>query len=224
MDPPQDDADEPLERVQSASVSARVPAGVSGGVFATGVIVLHSASEVMVDFVQGIVNPRQIGVRVVMATTVAVQFVGALEENLGLYETTFGVRPREPLPAAAASAAAGSPAAVPASDVGSQSVGSPSGGGQSGASNPAAAPESGGGSAAAPQQPIADAYSQLKVTDEVLGGAYANTVTISHTGSEFHFDFINRGFPRSVVTARVYMAAPRVPSLLDSLKRSLRIT
>jgi len=203
----------------------------------------------MVDFVQGLVNPRQIGVRVVMATTVAVQFVGALEENLGLYETTFGVRPREPLPAAAASAAAGSPAAVPASDVGSQSVGSQSGGsqsggsqsggsqsggsqsggsqsggGQSGASSAAAAPESGCGSAAAPQQPIADAYSQLKVTDEVLGGAYANTVTISHTGSEFHFDFINRGFPRSVVTARVYMAAPRVPSLLDSLKRSLRIT
>jgi hypothetical protein len=74
------------------------------------------------------------------------------------------------------------------------------------------------------QQPIADAYDQLKVSDEVLGGAYANTVTIAHTGCEFHFDFINRCFPRSIVNARVYMAAPRVPALLDSLKRSLRLS
>ncbi len=71
-------------------------------------------------------------------------------------------------------------------------------------------------------QPVTDIYDQLKVPDEALGGVYANTVSISHTGSEFHFDFINRCFPRSVVTSRVYMAATRVPGLLGSLKRSLR--
>jgi hypothetical protein len=198
---PADNPDEPLETVQSANVSARVPAGVAGGVFATGVIVLQSPTEVMIDFAQGVVNPRRIGVRVVMAPAVARQFAAALRSNLGIYESTFGRRPSEPA-ALPAESASGVPSE--AADRSEAESGSPS-----------------SGESQSQQQPIADAYSQLKATDEVLGGAYANTVTISHTGSEFHFDFINRCFPRSVVTARVYMAAPRAPALLDSLERSL---
>lgn len=225
---PDDDPGQPLERVQSANVSARVPAGVAGGVFATGVIVLQSPTEVMIDFAQGVVNPRQIGVRVVLAPSVAVQFVGALEENLGMYETTFGRRPSEPVPVPDPHADD-----VPreAADLAGAEPGGASGGSEGRGSDPDAGDligdevdrgDSSSPPPAVPQQPVADAYSQLKASDEVLGGAYANTVTISHTGSEFHFDFINRCFPRSVVTARVYMAAPRVPALLDSLKRSLR--
>ncbi len=71
------------------------------------------------------------------------------------------------------------------------------------------------------QAPIADIYDNLKLPDEMLGGVYANMASISHTESEFCFDFIAQFFPRSAVTARVYMAAPRVPELLSSLKRSL---
>jgi hypothetical protein len=73
-----------------------------------------------------------------------------------------------------------------------------------------------------PQQPpISEVYEQLKLPDEMLGGSYANTVVITHSQSEFCFDFICNSFPRSVVTARVYLSAPHVPEVFDSLKRCL---
>jgi hypothetical protein len=63
-------------------------------------------------------------------------------------------------------------------------------------------------------------YEQLKLQDDVLSGAYANAVMIGHTPSEFCFDFITTFFPRSAVSCRVFMAAPGVPRLLESLKHS----
>jgi hypothetical protein len=202
MDADHDDP-QPLERVQSASLTARVPDRVAAGVFATGAIVLQSPTEVMIDFVQGVANPRRIGARVVMPPGVAVQFVEALQSNLATYEQSFGRLPKEPVPVPPPDIEGG-PRVAPRTDAGGP-------------------PDEGGGPGQHQQQPIADAYEQLKATDEILGGAYANTVSISHTGSEFHFDFINRCFPRSIVNARVYMAAPRAPALLDSLRRSLRM-
>lgn len=69
--------------------------------------------------------------------------------------------------------------------------------------------------------PIGEVYEQLKLPDEMLGGTYANTVVISHSQAEFCFDFICNCFPRSVVTARVYLAAPHVTEVFDSLQRCL---
>ena len=63
-------------------------------------------------------------------------------------------------------------------------------------------------------------YEQLKLQDDVLSGQYANAVMIGHTPCEFCFDFITTFFPRSAVSSRVFMAAPGVPRLLDSLKHS----
>jgi hypothetical protein len=63
-------------------------------------------------------------------------------------------------------------------------------------------------------------YEQLKIKDVELAGSYANAVMIGHTATEFLFDFITTFFPRSVVSARVYMSAPNVPRLLDSLTHS----
>lgn len=186
--------DQPLEQVSASDLTARVPERVGLGVFATGVIVLHSSTEVTIDFVQAVANPRRLVARVVMPPVIALQFLEALEINLGRYLEAFGTEPRVPTPNGAS--------ALPER------------------SSEARAPAS-GSSAAAP--PIADAYDQIRVPDEVLGGSYANTVSIMHTGSEFTFDFIHRGFPRSVVTSRVCMAAPRAPELRDSLRRSLRI-
>jgi len=225
-----DDSDKPLERVNSANLTARVPDSVASGVFATGAVVLQSPTEVMIDFVQGLANPRRIGVRIVMPPGVALQFVEALQANLGIYKNTFGRRPTEPQPVLPPDAD-DVPREAPADDGDQPGDADDASGNADDASSdaddasgtddesPRASP-----SAQQDQQPIADAYDQLKVSDEVLGGAYANTVTIAHTGCEFHFDFINRCFPRSIVNARVYMAAPRVPALLDSLKRSLRLS
>jgi hypothetical protein len=84
------------------------------------------------------------------------------------------------------------------------------------------APGSSAQSPNAPGSPVSaqELYEQLKLQDDVLSGNYANAVMIGHTPSEFCFDFITTFFPRSAVSCRVFMAAPGVPRLLDSLKHS----
>ncbi|MGQ0635249.1 MAG: DUF3467 domain-containing protein [Planctomycetaceae bacterium] len=77
-----------------------------------------------------------------------------------------------------------------------------------------------GTAAAALPPPITEVYEQLKLPDDLLSGAYANTVVISHSPAEFCFDFVTSFFPRSAVSSRVYLAAPHVPELLDSLSRA----
>jgi hypothetical protein len=73
-----------------------------------------------------------------------------------------------------------------------------------------------------PRQPtIQEIYDDLKMGDETHAGAYANAVLMSHGTSEFTFDFITRFFPTAAVSARVFMAAPQVPRMLESLVSSL---
>jgi hypothetical protein len=68
--------------------------------------------------------------------------------------------------------------------------------------------------------PINDLYDELKLPDEMLSGVYANAVMIGHSPSEFWFDFITNFFPRSAVSARVYMTAQQIPGLVDTLTTS----
>jgi hypothetical protein len=67
---------------------------------------------------------------------------------------------------------------------------------------------------------IADLYEQLKLPDEMLCGVYSNAVMIGHSPAEFWFDFITNFYPRSAVSARVYLTAQQVPGLLDTLNTS----
>ena len=67
---------------------------------------------------------------------------------------------------------------------------------------------------------IEEIYDQLKLPDEGLSGVYANVAMISHSPSEFCFDFITNFYPRSAVSCRVFLAAPQVPRLLDTLTKS----
>jgi hypothetical protein len=50
----------------------------------------------------------------------------------------------------------------------------------------------------------------------------AGAVMIGHTPSEFWFDFITTFFPRSAVSARVYLTAQQVPNLLTMLTTSYK--
>ena len=73
-----------------------------------------------------------------------------------------------------------------------------------------------------PQQPAKpqsaqELYDELKLPDSLLSGSYANGVMIGHTASEFKLDFLTNLFPHSAVSSRVYLSAPQVPRLLDSL-------
>lgn len=70
--------------------------------------------------------------------------------------------------------------------------------------------------------PIDELYSQLKISDEMLDGSYSNAVMISHSPTDFVFDFIATFYPRSVVSARVFMSAQQVPPFLNTLKRGFQ--
>jgi hypothetical protein len=47
-------------------------------------------------------------------------------------------------------------------------------------------------------------------------------VMIGHTPAEFKFDFLTNLFPTSAVSARVFLSAPQVPRLLESLQGTFR--
>ena len=64
-------------------------------------------------------------------------------------------------------------------------------------------------------------YDDLKMSDEVMSGSYANGVMIGHGAAEFSLDFITSFFPQSAVSARVYLAAGQVPRLIDSLQNAV---
>jgi hypothetical protein len=206
--------EQPLQQIQHSSATARIPDEVGRGVFATAVIVLHGANEYTIDFVQSLARPNRVAARVILPPAVASQFVIALEQAIEKYTASYGQPPREPRPPAPPPPQPAEAAAGGGQAGGGQASSGQADGGQAAGGQPASRP--------APQPaPIADIYENLKLPDDMLGGVYANMASISHTASEFCFDFIAQFFPRSAVTARVYMAAPRVPELLGSLKRSI---
>ena len=67
---------------------------------------------------------------------------------------------------------------------------------------------------------LQEIYDDLKIADETLSGAYANGVMIGHAASEFKFDFLANVMPTPAVSARVYLSAPHVPRLLQSLTKT----
>jgi hypothetical protein len=91
------------QEFQHAQVSARVPEKIGRGVFSTGVLVQQGNHEFVLDFVQGMVQPRQIAARVVVPPTFVPGFLAALRENLASYQNQFGPPPalRQPPPPAA---------------------------------------------------------------------------------------------------------------------------
>ena len=64
---------------------------------------------------------------------------------------------------------------------------------------------------------------QVKVTDEVLKGVYANMVQVGHTPEEFILDFMNLFPPTGIITSRVILSPGHmkriVAALADNLKR-----
>jgi hypothetical protein len=73
-----------------------------------------------------------------------------------------------------------------------------------------------------PKPSIEEVYDDLKLPDEELSGRYANAVMISHSPAEFCFDFITSFFPRSAVSARVFLSAPQVPRMLDAIRNTYK--
>lgn len=72
----------------------------------------------------------------------------------------------------------------------------------------------------AKQQTAQEVYDELKLSDDLLAGSYANGVMIGHSASEFKFDFLSNLFPHAAVSARVFLAGPQVPRFLESLQKN----
>ena len=64
---------------------------------------------------------------------------------------------------------------------------------------------------------------QVKITDDVLKGVYANMVQVAHGPEEFILDFMNLFPPSGIVSSRVIMSPGHmkrfVAALQDNLKR-----
>ena len=210
--------EQPVQQIQHSSATARIPDEIGRGVFATAVIVLHGPNEYTIDFIQSLARPNRVAARIILPPVVANQFVIALEQALEKYCNAFGRLPHEPKPPQSDQKPCANSNDTRDDQKAQDATGTENPKTASTPQSPAPPP---GKMSATQQAPIADIYDNLKLPDDLLGGVYANMASISHTGSEFCFDFIAQFFPRSAVTARVYMAAPRVPELLSSLKRSI---
>lgn len=63
---------------------------------------------------------------------------------------------------------------------------------------------------------------QVKVTDEVLKGVYANMVQAAHTPEEFILDFMNLFPPSGIVTSRVIVSPQHMKRIVAALQENLK--
>ncbi|MGD0461047.1 MAG: DUF3467 domain-containing protein [Tepidisphaeraceae bacterium] len=171
--PPPNDLGTYAQQFQHQPVSARVPERLARGAITTGVLVLDSPHEFVLDFLQSLTRPYQIVARVVVVPQVMEQIVNGATDNLAKYTETYGPPPALPKP---------------------------------------------------PQRrpTIAEIYENFKLSDDLMSGAYANSVMIGHSPAEFFFDFITGFYPTAAVSSRVLTAAPHMPRIVDTLKMALQ--
>lgn len=86
------------QQISHSPVSARVTERVARGVMTTGVIVLDSPNEFVLDFLQSLSRPPQVVARVVLPPQVMYSFVASLKENLNAFSQRFGAPAPLPKP------------------------------------------------------------------------------------------------------------------------------
>ncbi len=67
-----------------------MPERVARGVFSTGAVVVQGAHEFILDFLLRMSQPQQVAARVVLPPGVVAQFIAALTDNLNNYQSKFG--------------------------------------------------------------------------------------------------------------------------------------
>jgi hypothetical protein len=70
------------------------------------------------------------------------------------------------------------------------------------------------------QQPVQNM--QVKVSDEVLKGVFANMVQVGHTAEEFILDFMNLFPPQGVLTSRVVVTPQHMKRIVAALEDNLK--
>jgi hypothetical protein len=215
-------------------VSALVPEQISRGVFSTGVIAITGNTEFVLDFVLIVGTPSTVVSRVICTHEALRRIVAAIRRNVEAFSGRVGGTESEVRvaldqhpPPAATNASRGEHQQIPDSIGTEQFVGASipvSDDANKRLSSPRESPEEEGSdrkSNATKQNPL-DLYDDIIVPDEVQVGVYANGLIIGHTNAEFKLDFVSNLFPKSVVTSRIFMSAPQLVRLLDTLERTLQ--
>ncbi len=63
---------------------------------------------------------------------------------------------------------------------------------------------------------------QVKITDDVLKGVYANLVQVAHSKEEFVLDFMTMMPPQGIVNARVYLSPAHIKRLAAALTDNVK--
>jgi hypothetical protein len=211
-------------------VSALVPEQVSRGVFSTGVIAITGNTEFILDFVLVVGTPSTVVSRVICTHEALRRIVAAIRRNVEAFTgrvaatNSDGLVAAEYAPPATSTESRADDGQMPDTIGTEQFVGAsipvvndPA------ASDAVSSGKSGNDlkSNARKQSPL-DLYDDIIVPDEVQVGVYANGLIIGHTNSEFKLDFVSNMFPKSVVTSRIFMSAPQLMRLLETLDRTLQ--
>ena len=153
--------------------SPRIDPATGQGAYATGLVVIHTRDEFLLDFIAGFAAPPRIVGRVIATPPCLKRMLRALMENLGRYEKTFGTVSVQPENTRA----------------------------QAGQ--------------------VSDLYAKLQVMDELLGGAYSNSMSVMHTHDEFIMDFSTTFPPAPKIAARLIVSPPHLRRLIGVLGDNL---
>jgi len=63
----------------------------------------------------------------------------------------------------------------------------------------------------------------IKITDEILGGRYANMMQVMHTKEEFILDFANVIPPQGIMTARVITSPGHMKRIIKALQHNIEM-
>jgi len=78
---------------RSQQPDLRIDPLIKPGVYATGLAVIHSQEEFMLDFINGVAAPALVAARIVVTSQQLKRILRVLRENIRLYEEAFGVLP-----------------------------------------------------------------------------------------------------------------------------------
>ena len=62
---------------------------------------------------------------------------------------------------------------------------------------------------------------QVKISDEVLQGVYANTMQVLHTQEEFVIDFMNLFPPNGIVGSRIILSPGHIKRIASALQDNI---
>ena len=212
-------------------VSAIVPEQVSRGVFSTGVIAITGNTEFVLDFVLNVGAPSTVVARVICPHEALSRIVAAIQRNVEAFTQRGGTAGSEkPLVSdvqpgtSVMGNSQGEQGAIADSIGNEQFVGAsipiPDQETAKAAAGAFEVPNAGDANLNAAKQSPLDLYDDIIVPDDIQVGVYANGLIIGHTNSEFKLDFVSNMFPKSVVTSRIFMSAPQLIRLLDTLNRT----